>query len=280
MQGKKILIVEDEWLIAYDLKCILEENAYEVIEIAESGKEAIRMAKEQRPDLVIMDIHLLGNIDGIEAANEIGMLYNYLIPIIYLSNPQSPLIIKYASQSKNKITDFLTKPITPKQLLTTVLFNIGKIPSSSALPIRPSLPLKIVRDFFYVKTKKDEQKRVEVKNVLFIETDGSGTGALVILPDEEYTLDISLTKFLKGFPHKSLVRVHNSYIVNIDHIDKIKTKDRNIHFQKKENVTRKTHTQMRYFKNKNNKDVNVWNGIIKIGQRYRGNIDDILNLPF
>ena len=64
----KILIVEDEEIIAYDLKLNLELEGYEVFEPCTSGEKSIEIAKSQKPDLVVMDIILKGEMDGINAA--------------------------------------------------------------------------------------------------------------------------------------------------------------------------------------------------------------------
>lgn len=83
MTEREILIVEDERLVAEDLKDALEEMGYEVIGIIDEGEKAIEKAGEKEPDLVLMDIVLKGDMDGIEAADEIKSELN--IPVIYLT---------------------------------------------------------------------------------------------------------------------------------------------------------------------------------------------------
>ena len=79
----KVLIVEDERILAIGMKRKLESAGYTVTGIASSGEEAIKNIKETNPDLVLMDIVLKGNMDGIEAAQQIINLYN--VPIIYIT---------------------------------------------------------------------------------------------------------------------------------------------------------------------------------------------------
>ena len=76
--SSKILIVEDEIIIAIDLKMQLENLGYYVLDIAVNGKDAINKTGENNPDLVLMDILLNGDIDGIE------QLHKYLSTIISL----------------------------------------------------------------------------------------------------------------------------------------------------------------------------------------------------
>ncbi|HHS12712.1 MAG TPA: response regulator [bacterium] len=79
----RILIAEDEIIIACDLRHLLIESGYEIAGIASSGEETLRMANETEPDLILMDICLRGRIDGIEAADEI--LKHNRMPIIYIT---------------------------------------------------------------------------------------------------------------------------------------------------------------------------------------------------
>ena len=79
----RIMVVEDEGIIAQDIKNCLEGLGYIVPDVVFTGKEAILRAEELRPDLVLMDIVLKGDIDGIETAAEIRKRYN--IPIVYLT---------------------------------------------------------------------------------------------------------------------------------------------------------------------------------------------------
>jgi len=64
----KILIIEDEKVIALDMKWILEQNGFEVVGISATGEEAIAIAEKSKPDLILMDIILQGDMDGIETA--------------------------------------------------------------------------------------------------------------------------------------------------------------------------------------------------------------------
>ncbi len=83
MKGKRILIVEDERIVAEDLKSFLTKMGYAVTGIAASGEETIRNVELQRPDLVLMDIRIQGPQDGIEVAEHLYAEYN--VPVSYLT---------------------------------------------------------------------------------------------------------------------------------------------------------------------------------------------------
>ncbi len=112
MAKAKILVVEDEGIVAMDLKSRLQNLGYDVPDIALSGEEAIKKAGEIQPDLVLMDIMLTGDMDGIEAAEQIHVYRN--IPVIYLSAFADKVTLQRA-----KITEpygYILKPFDEKEL--------------------------------------------------------------------------------------------------------------------------------------------------------------------
>ena len=112
----RILIIENEQIIAMDIHNRLLEMGYEVAAIVSSGEEAIVKAPELRPDLILMDIILGKGMDGIEAANRIHAKHN--IPVIYLSSN-----ITENRMEQIKTTNpfgFITKPFEDKYLRLTI----------------------------------------------------------------------------------------------------------------------------------------------------------------
>lgn len=83
MKKAKILIVEDEALIALELKLKIESIDFQVISVVPSGEQAVEAAKKHHPNLILMDIMLKGNVDGIQAASQIKADQD--IPIIYMT---------------------------------------------------------------------------------------------------------------------------------------------------------------------------------------------------
>lgn len=83
MKKKRILIVEDEPITAMDEHQIMHDLGYEVTGIVISGEQAVQQAGDDRPDVVLMDIKLTGEMDGREAAQKIHELYN--IPVVYVT---------------------------------------------------------------------------------------------------------------------------------------------------------------------------------------------------
>lgn len=110
MPKLRVLIVEDEALIAEDLRINLQRMGHEVVDVASSGPEAVRMATAIHPDLILMDVRLSGPINGVEAARQIRSRAS--IPIIYVTAHASVL----AALETDERTARLGKPFSPAQL--------------------------------------------------------------------------------------------------------------------------------------------------------------------
>lgn len=112
MKEMNILIVEDEMIVAMMIKLKLLNMGYRFAGHATSGEDAIKMVKEVKPDLVIIDIYLKGEIDGIEAASEI--FRSYAIPIIFLTgDPSNETRVKASIANP---VGYLQKPFMEEEL--------------------------------------------------------------------------------------------------------------------------------------------------------------------
>lgn len=94
----KVLIVEDEFIVARSLSATLEDCGYEVVGIADSGTDAIQAAEEKAPSIILMDIRLRGNMRGFEAARIIYEKLN--IPVVFLTAHSDPATVKEVMASK------------------------------------------------------------------------------------------------------------------------------------------------------------------------------------
>ncbi len=116
MAGRKILVVEDEMIISMELSHRLSRSGYEVVGTAASGEDAIKKAFDLSPDLILMDIHIKGELDGIQTAEIIHS--NMEVPIVYLTAFSDEKTLERA-----KLTEpygFLLKPFEQRELETTI----------------------------------------------------------------------------------------------------------------------------------------------------------------
>ncbi len=116
MEKTEIMIVEDDWIVAEDIKNSLQNMGYLVTDIKHSGEDAIKAIEENAPDLVLMDIMLKGEMDGIEVAARIRDRFN--LPVVYLTAYTNGDL-----RERAKITEplgYIVKPFEERELNTIV----------------------------------------------------------------------------------------------------------------------------------------------------------------
>lgn len=112
MENAGILIVEDERIIALDLRSKLAKLGYAVIGLAHTGMEAVRLAAELNPDLILMDIILDGSFDGIEAARRIRE--HREVPVVFVSACNDVSTKERAGRTG--CLHFVSKPVDAREL--------------------------------------------------------------------------------------------------------------------------------------------------------------------
>jgi PAS domain S-box-containing protein len=152
MKAKSILIVEDEKIIAVDIKRTLTTFSYDICGVVASGEKAIEIARKRKPDLILMDIVLDGEIDGVEAAE---IIYNELLtPIIFLTAYSNEKILKKAVLSSPY--GYLIKPFEDRELRATIEMAFYKSKMENTLKeIRNFLwrVIDTVPNYIFVKDK-------------------------------------------------------------------------------------------------------------------------------
>jgi AmiR/NasT family two-component response regulator len=112
MNYTNVLIVEDEAVIAMDVRFMVEDLGFKALGIASSGEEGLRKAGALRPDLVLMDIKIKGDMDGVIAAGEI--FRRFRIPVVYMTAYSDPQTIKRVNRPGT--LGCLIKPLEPNEL--------------------------------------------------------------------------------------------------------------------------------------------------------------------
>lgn len=107
----KILIVEDEYILAWNFAMYLSSMGFDVVSVSD-GDEAVKKAIELKPDLILMDINLKGDINGIKAANKIKEIYD--VPVVYITAHLEECILKGAKLTESY--DYLIKPVIEEDL--------------------------------------------------------------------------------------------------------------------------------------------------------------------
>jgi signal transduction histidine kinase len=116
MMATRVVIVEDERIVALHLKQQLLKLGYDVVGVAASGEQALRLLADLRPDVVLMDIHIEGAIDGIETTALIPA--ELMVPVVYLTAYSDEPTLARARETKPY--GYLLKPFTPRELHATI----------------------------------------------------------------------------------------------------------------------------------------------------------------
>lgn len=115
-KAKRILVVEDEAIIAEDIRRTLRRLGYSVAGVAQTGQRAIELARESAPDLILMDIKLLGPLDGVQTTALI--LAEAAVPVVYLTGNSDDATLTRASDTAPY--GYLLKPFDENDLRTTI----------------------------------------------------------------------------------------------------------------------------------------------------------------
>ena len=212
-----ILIVEDENIVAKDIEQILKKLGYNISGTASVGEDAVRMAEENKPDLVLMDIMLKGKTTGIEAAMQIRKNLN--IPVIYLT--------AYADEDtlyKAKITEphgYIIKPFKEIDLRTAIEIALYKHEKETEIKKERDLYYSIIsadktsNGSIFVKSRYQHVK-VRTKDIFFVEA--LGDYVTINTADKKYTVHSTMKNLKEKLPSNDFVRAHRSYIVRLDKI--------------------------------------------------------------
>lgn len=217
MKKISILILEDEPIIAADLEDRLTDMGYEVDGPFSSGEEALLWLKENDTDIILMDIQLAGQMDGVETAQKMMEMKPY--PIIFLTSNADPLT--FARAKKTLPSAFLSKPFRGKDLQHSIELAISKGNRDTELPDSKEETglANLFPDRVFIKFK-DRLVRIFLADILWIEADDYYCRLMTF--DKEYLITQTLKQLgdtmvnVPGF-----FRVHRSFIVNSRHIEEI-----------------------------------------------------------
>lgn len=212
----KILIVEDELIIAEDIKSILQKQGYHVIGIAMDYNEALRILNQkEKPDLVLLDVNLNDNKNGIDLAYYINE--HYKIPFIFATSYSDSQTLEKAKET-NPVS-YLVKPFKKEQLLSTIEISMYKIDQKNEKDSSNSDI--VIKDAVFLKDKFKYTK-VYLKDILWIKSDGNYLEIKTGQKKEEL-IRASLSSFIEKLNKDQFFRTHKSYIVNLNHITNIET---------------------------------------------------------
>lgn len=223
MAKSKILIVEDESIVAKDIQNSLKKLGYLVPTIVSSGEKAIEEIEENRPELILMDIMLKGQMTGIESANIIRDRFQ--IPVIFLTAYADDNTISQA-----KIAEpygYIIKPFKEKELQTTIEMALYKHDKDMNLRKERDLYHSIIenkenKDSIFVRADYRLNK-INYSDIFYVEA--LKDYVVINTSDNSFTTHTTMKEMVRILPSKDFVRVHRSFIVRLDKIFSIKYPD-------------------------------------------------------
>ena len=212
----RILIVEDEPLIAKDLEYAVQDLGYSVSASCRNSRQALEALQREVPDLIICDIHLHNDDwDGICLAQEIRLRYD--IPLIFLTALSDAETIRRAAQTQPQA--YLTKPFDERTLYAAIELAIIRFASPEQASASPAeAPPPFIAGSFFVKDKKRLVK-IKAEDIQWIKADGAYS--LLAANQQQYLLSVHLGAIESSLGAFSFARVHRSYLVNVQHIEAI-----------------------------------------------------------
>ncbi|ELR68385.1 response regulator receiver [Fulvivirga imtechensis AK7] len=208
MEKIKMLIVEDQLLIAQDIAGKLEDNGIEVLDICVSGEEALKLLETTQADLILMDIELAGAMDGISTANIIKEQYS--IPVIYLSDHTDDKLVERAK--KTLPVNYLSKPFQERDLIRAI--EIASYNNMKSGVQKRSLN----KDYVFLKENQQFVK-IAYDDILYLQADRAYSQ--VITKDKLFTFSSNMKNIYEQIDHPAFLRVHRSYVVNLNRITAI-----------------------------------------------------------
>lgn len=226
-QPIRILIVEDNVIIADDMQSMLEEIGYEIVDNVIVYEQAVEVLKTQKVDLVLIDIILASDKTGIDLGKHIRE--NYDIPFIFVTSNSDRATVENAKTVKPN--GYLVKPFEQQDLYTSIeialsnfTYGTGENKGGNNHPTQDDVPMSnsVLKDSIFVK-KQHLYYRIQFGDIQFIKADNVYLEVNTV--DKKFLVRSPLKDYLEKLPKNKFYRAHKSYIVNVDHIDAINSKD-------------------------------------------------------
>jgi DNA-binding LytR/AlgR family response regulator len=229
-----ILIVEDESIVALDLATGLQHEGYNIVGVADNAQDARKLFTSQEVDLLLMDIHIRGEKDGVETAKELLAIKK--VPLIYLTAYTDHDTIQRVKQTYPAA--FLSKPYDIHHVRIAIELAIHNFALFSAqqtgklIPITPAETRAYQRkdneeplqeketilqlaDYIFIKQNYRFIK-IRIVDILFASADDNYVHLHTV--DKKYSLRISLSQLIDKINRPWLVRIHRSYAINLQAI--------------------------------------------------------------
>lgn len=214
-----ILIVEDNMLIAAKISMLLNELGYEVDGLIPRAEDALIFLQDNTPDILLLDIKLKGEMDGIQLAEAVQKEKE--IPVIFLTSNTDEATFNRAKATKPYA--FISKPYKKLDLQRAIELTISMMDRDEDWqPAEANQEEEevsaILNDRIFIR-HKERMVKLFVKDIFYIEAERNYSR--IFTKDKEYLLAQTLKVIDKKLPKSHFLRVHRSYIVNLAHLEEV-----------------------------------------------------------
>lgn len=213
MQGVKILIVEDESLVAMDMTDMLRRIGYDVLSAAYSYDEAVAHLDTSDPDLVLLDIQLGGDKTGLALAQLIGEKYQK--PFVFITSHSDKATVSKAAALRPN--GYLVKPFDQEDLFTSIEVALAGFSRTEKQEAKEQQGWQI-SDSVFVKTDTRFVKLC-VADIQYLESDGNYIN--IVTDRAKHIVRSSFGDFLQNLPAEQFMQVHKSYAVHLQKIESL-----------------------------------------------------------
>jgi len=219
-QKINVLIVEDTPAESDALLAILNEQQFNVVGVARTHQEAVNLFFSKKVDLLILDIYLNGNPDGIAFAETMNAVPSSAKPFVFLTSSTDRSIFDRAKLTKP--FSFLMKPFNPLEVIYALEMAIEKFYGQEEVFESDEEDTVIGTEYFFIK-KKNVLKKVAVSDIVYIEVEERYCS--IYSNTDRFVVQISLAKIMDQLNADIFLRTHRNFIVNRDCIEEIQTSD-------------------------------------------------------
>jgi len=208
----KVLIIEDELMIATDIEEKLTSVGYEVIAIARNYYEAINAIEKQLPDVVLADINLEDSThDGVATVKE--LLTYHSMPVIYLTGHSEPDTVQRAQDTSPAA--YLLKPFRTHELVIQIELAYANSIKVARQPLSSN-----TSEFLYLPFNKGYEKLSKI-DVLYLQANGAYVNAYLLNEQHPKLFSMNLGYIAQHFSDTNFYRLSRSLLINLDYIERV-----------------------------------------------------------
>ncbi len=215
MKPLKIGIVEDDLLIAESIAVTLQQIGYQPTKPVRTYADALRMIETETPDLLLVDIILEGEKDGIDLAATVNK--NYGTPFIFLTANSDAATVNRAKEVKPYA--YLVKPFNENDLFSSIEIAFSNFYSANKNKTE-NAPLSKLGNVIFVKEGETFHK-IEINDIHYVESNNVYLN--IYTAKRHYLVRVKLDDFLDKYSIGNFVRVHRSFAINPKHLESINT---------------------------------------------------------